>query len=51
MQVQVLEFTYDGTNGAEIETRLNEFLKHYDVVEVTTAYSDGNLAVFIFYEE
>jgi len=46
-----MEFSYDGTNGAEIETRINDFLKHYNVVDVSVAFSDGDLAVFIFYED
>ena len=50
MQVHVMEFKYDGTNGEDIETRLNEFLKHYDVTDVNVACSGDDMAVFLFYE-
>lgn len=50
MQVQVMEFKYNGTNGEEIESRLNDFLKHYDVIDVNVACSGNDMAVFVFYE-
>lgn len=50
MEVQVMEFKYDGTNGGEIEDRLNDFLKHYDVVDVSVTCSGTDMAVFVFYE-
>jgi hypothetical protein len=50
MQVQVMEFKYNGTNGEEIESRLNDFLEHYDVIDVNVACSGNDMAVFVFYE-
>jgi hypothetical protein len=50
MQVQVMEFSYDGTNGEQIESRLNDFLKHYDVTDVDVTCSGNDMAVFVFYE-
>lgn len=50
MQVQVMEFSYDGTNGSEIEHRLNEFLQHYEIEEVSVTSAEDTVAVFLFYE-
>jgi len=51
MEVQLLEFDYNGTNAQDIEQQLNEFMAHYDVVDTDVIQADERLLAFLFYEE
>lgn len=50
MQVQVMEFTYDGSNVSEIESQMNSYLAHHDVQQVKITQHDKQLLVFFFEE-
>ena len=51
MEVQVLEFTYEGTNASDIEEQINNYLRHHDVQEIKVTQWEEQLLVFFFSEE
>lgn len=51
MEVQVIEFTYEGTNVNDIETQINNYLSHHDVEEVKITKWEDELLVFFFTDD
>jgi hypothetical protein len=51
MQVQILEFKYDTANPDEVETDLNNFLEHHEIIDVQVTRWEDQLLVFAFLEE
>lgn len=50
MEVQILEFEYDGTNVTDIESQLNGYFSHQDVTDVQITTVDDRVLVFCFQE-
>jgi hypothetical protein len=51
MQVNVLDFDYDATETAELESQINAYLDHHEVDDIEFARWENNLAVFFVTDE
>jgi phage-related protein len=51
MQVQVLEFHYESTSIEDMESRINTYLDHHDVVDVQFSRWEDTMVAFFITED